>query len=48
MVLKLTDKPKLPNNLSIVSVRTTGNVHADNFGYDRTILVDNGSVILES
>ena len=24
-----------PNNLSIISVRTTGNVHADNFGYDR-------------
>jgi hypothetical protein len=26
-----------PNDLSIISVRTSGNVHADNFGYDRGI-----------
>jgi hypothetical protein len=25
----------VPSNLSVVSLRTTGNVHADNFGYDR-------------
>ena len=31
-----------PNNLSVVSVKATGNVQADSFGYDRPAPIANG------